>query len=81
MSGKCDFFLRLADGFQCTANNNKKKNTQKSLLIPGTDRHFFHNGTAAKKATRTSSALSSLETVQKAREKKEREREIDRWSL
>ena len=56
------FFLRLADGFpavrshctKCTAN--KKKTTQKSLLIPGTDSTLFHNGTAAKKATRTSSA-------------------------
>ena len=55
---------------QCTAS--KKKTTQKTFLYQVQTDTLFHKGTAAKKATRTGSALSSLETVQKL-EKKRRE--------
>ena len=59
-------------GFNVLPRTKKKK--RKVFLYQVQADTLFHNGTAAKKATRTSSALSSLETVQKAPEKKERDR-------
>ena len=53
---------------KCTAN--KKNPPRKVFLYQVQTDTLFHNGTTAKKASRTSSALSSLETVQKARERK-----------
>ena len=59
---KCEFFCGWLMGFlpyvttKCTANKKKKNPTRKVFLYKVQTDTLFHNGTAAKKATRTSSA-------------------------